>query len=116
MSPARESSPTQTPLLVPRARLQLGIYSGLVFLSLLAFLWQAATLQEADRTDWHPQPIKMAPRVRLMTYNMHSGVGLDNKYDLQRIARVVGAAAPDILCMQVSMHTYSLACAGRRAG
>eukprot|EP00277_Geminigera_cryophila_P023645 CAMPEP_0179461020 /NCGR_PEP_ID=MMETSP0799-20121207/43871_1 /TAXON_ID=46947 /ORGANISM="Geminigera cryophila, Strain CCMP2564" /LENGTH=220 /DNA_ID=CAMNT_0021263455 /DNA_START=212 /DNA_END=871 /DNA_ORIENTATION=+ len=42
----------------------------------------------------------MAPRVRLMTYNMHSGVGLDNKYDLQRIARVVGAAAPDILCMQ----------------
>ena len=50
----------------------------------------------------------MAPRVRLMTYNMHSGVGLDNKYDLQRIARVVGAAAPDILCMQVSMHTYYL--------
>jgi len=45
------------------------------------------------------------PRVRLMTYNMHGGVGLDNKYDLQRIARVINSASPDILCLQVfSVH------------
>jgi len=31
--------------------------------------------------------------VRLTTYTMLSGVGQDNKYDLQRIARAVGAAA-----------------------
>jgi hypothetical protein len=39
-------------------------------------------------------------RARLLTYNVHSGVGLDGKYDLQRIGRVVAHAAPDILCLQ----------------
>jgi endonuclease/exonuclease/phosphatase family metal-dependent hydrolase len=35
-----------------------------------------------------------------MTYNIHSGVGLDNRYDLGRIGRVLNDERPDIAALQ----------------
>ncbi|MFW5827439.1 MAG: endonuclease/exonuclease/phosphatase family protein, partial [Alkalispirochaeta sp.] len=37
---------------------------------------------------------------RIMTYNAHGGVGTDGVYDPERIGRVIGEVAPDILGLQ----------------
>ena len=39
-------------------------------------------------------------RLKLMTYNIHSGVGLDKRYDLGRIRRVLDEERPDIAALQ----------------
>jgi endonuclease/exonuclease/phosphatase family metal-dependent hydrolase len=38
--------------------------------------------------------------IRVMTYNIHVGVGMDKKLDLQRIADVINAAHPDLVGLQ----------------
>ena len=38
--------------------------------------------------------------IRVMTYNIHVGVGMDRKLDLQRIADVINAARPDLVGLQ----------------
>ena len=38
--------------------------------------------------------------VRLVTFNVHHGVGEDGRHDLPRLARVLADAAPDVLCLQ----------------
>jgi endonuclease/exonuclease/phosphatase family metal-dependent hydrolase len=40
------------------------------------------------------------PTVRLLTYNIHHGRGLDRRYDLERIARVIEDEQPDIVALQ----------------
>jgi endonuclease/exonuclease/phosphatase family metal-dependent hydrolase len=42
----------------------------------------------------------VATRLRVMTYNMHSGRGTDDRYDIGRIADVVGSFDPDIVALQ----------------
>ncbi|WP_297799739.1 endonuclease/exonuclease/phosphatase family protein [uncultured Brevundimonas sp.] len=37
---------------------------------------------------------------RLLTYNVHRCVGTDRKLDVERIARVIAAERPDIVCLQ----------------
>jgi endonuclease/exonuclease/phosphatase family metal-dependent hydrolase len=39
-------------------------------------------------------------RLTLLTYNIHSGVGTDGRYDLGRIGRVLQAERPDIAALQ----------------
>jgi endonuclease/exonuclease/phosphatase family metal-dependent hydrolase len=39
-------------------------------------------------------------RLKLMTYNIHSGVGVDKRYDLDRIRRVLKEERPDITALQ----------------
>src|SRR5712691_11204737 len=41
-----------------------------------------------------------AHTVRVMTYNIHVGVGMDKKLDLQRIAEVINAQHPDLAGLQ----------------
>jgi endonuclease/exonuclease/phosphatase family metal-dependent hydrolase len=41
-----------------------------------------------------------APRVRVLTYNIHHGEGMDGKIDLQRIAAVIKRAEPDVVALQ----------------
>lgn len=41
-----------------------------------------------------------APAVRIITFNIHHAEGDDAKVDLDRIARVVLGAKPDIVCLQ----------------
>ena len=38
--------------------------------------------------------------LRVMTYNIHVGVGMDKKLDLQRIADVINTARPDLVGLQ----------------
>jgi endonuclease/exonuclease/phosphatase family metal-dependent hydrolase len=39
-------------------------------------------------------------RLRVMTYNMHHGHGMDGKFDLSRTIQVLNAAKPDLLALQ----------------
>ncbi|MGD9302608.1 MAG: hypothetical protein PVI13_13610 [Desulfobacterales bacterium] len=47
-----------------------------------------------------PHQIKAGPILRVMTYNIHSCVGMDKKVNPERIARVIGAPTPDIVALQ----------------
>lgn len=42
----------------------------------------------------------LADDVRVMTYNIRHGRGMDDEIDLERIAAVIRAADPDIVCLQ----------------
>jgi endonuclease/exonuclease/phosphatase family metal-dependent hydrolase len=42
----------------------------------------------------------VANRLRVMTYNMHSGRGTDDRYDVGRIARVIRSYGPDLVALQ----------------
>ncbi|MEX2215466.1 MAG: endonuclease/exonuclease/phosphatase family protein [Phycisphaeraceae bacterium] len=41
-----------------------------------------------------------APRIRVLTYNIHHGEGTDGKFDLERIAKVILSVKPDIVALQ----------------
>jgi len=41
-----------------------------------------------------------APRLRVLTYNIHHGEGVDRRLDLERIARVIREVAPDVVALQ----------------
>ncbi len=45
----------------------------------------------------HPPP---PDRVRLMTYNVHGCSGMDGRVSPRRVARVIGAQAPDLVALQ----------------
>jgi len=38
--------------------------------------------------------------IRVLTYNIHHGRGVDGRYDLERIAKTIAAEAPDIIALQ----------------
>ena len=38
--------------------------------------------------------------LRVLSWNIHHGEGLDNEYDLQRIAGVISSVDPDVVCLQ----------------
>ncbi len=38
--------------------------------------------------------------MRLLTYNIHKGVGTDRRYRLDRVVGVIAAEAPDLICLQ----------------
>ena len=61
--------------------------SKLLFVLICAFLWSPLTA-EAKKT------------LRVMTYNIHVGVGMDKKLDLQRIADVINRERPDLVGLQ----------------
>jgi endonuclease/exonuclease/phosphatase family metal-dependent hydrolase len=41
-----------------------------------------------------------APQLRVLTYNIHHGEGTDRKFDLERIAKIIKAAEPDVVALQ----------------
>ena len=43
---------------------------------------------------------KSCDSLRVMTYNVHSCIGLDGKIDIERIARVIALANPDVVVLQ----------------
>ena len=49
---------------------------------------------------WPASPATAKRTIRVMTYNIHVGVGMDKKLDLQRIADVINAARPDLVGLQ----------------
>lgn len=45
-------------------------------------------------------PGQQAPRLSVLTYNIHIGTGMDKKLDLARTAAVIKSAAPDLVALQ----------------
>ncbi len=41
-----------------------------------------------------------APRLRVLTYNIHHGEGMDGKIDLERVAQVIKRLEPDVVALQ----------------
>jgi endonuclease/exonuclease/phosphatase family metal-dependent hydrolase len=41
-----------------------------------------------------------APRLRVLTYNIHHGEGTDRKFDLERLAKIIKATHPDVVALQ----------------
>ena len=46
--------------------------------------------------------------VRVMSYNVHNCIGLDNVRDYNRIAEVIKQAAPDVVALPVSYTHLTL--------
>lgn len=53
----------------------------------------------ADDGDGALAPL-VCRQIRLMTYNIHNGIGADRRYDLRRIEEVIRLEAPDIVALQ----------------
>ena len=47
---------------------------------------------------------KPLPELKVMSYNIHYGIGMDGKYDLERIAEVIQSEKPDIVGLQEISH------------
>ena len=63
----------------------------------VAQYWPMLLLASLGAGGCHPsQPV----RLRVMTYNIHHGHGMDGKFDLSRTIQVINAAKPDLLALQ----------------
>lgn len=52
------------------------------------------------------RPVRDAHTLRVMSYNIHIGVGMDKKQDLARIAKIIKDADVDVVAIQeVDVHT-----------
>ena len=58
-----------------------------------------AHLRRVDRPP-RPRPRRVAAHLRLMSYNIHSCLGVDGKASYRRIFRVIHACEPDVVCLQ----------------
>lgn len=68
-------------------------YPGLALIILLLLLFSFSSPSAA-------LPVAAKKTVRVMTYNIHVGVGMDKKLDLQRIADVINRERPDLVGLQ----------------
>ena len=69
----------------------------------LLFTLLAATTLTACSTKKNQQPTEPQPapvEARLMTYNLHNCIGMDNRRDYHRIADAIRQARPDVVALQ----------------
>ncbi|MDY0281520.1 MAG: endonuclease/exonuclease/phosphatase family protein [Salinivirgaceae bacterium] len=59
-----------------------------------------ATLPKRAQARRERSPAPHSEQVRVMTYNVHSCVGIDGKLASERIARVIAQANPDVVALQ----------------
>lgn len=64
---------------------------AVVLLALIALVTTVAAWQS---------PASLTVRVRVLSYNIHHAEGVDKVLDLDRIARVISAAQPDLVALQ----------------
>ena len=64
------------------------------------FLLLAAVLSGTDARPTSTTVSSSKKTLRVMTYNIHVGVGMDKKLDLQRIADVINGQHPDLVGLQ----------------
>lgn len=69
-----------------------------LFLQLIASVLpiHSVVLVTAPMAAAEPQ----APRLRVLTYNIHHGEGRDRRFDYERLARIIGDAEPDLVALQ----------------
>ncbi len=68
--------------------------------SLLVVLLLLGCFSSVSTTGSQPLPNSAKRTLRIMTYNIHVGVGMDKKLDLQRIADVIKNEHPDLVGLQ----------------
>jgi endonuclease/exonuclease/phosphatase family metal-dependent hydrolase len=67
---------------------------------------RTAALRYLGRQDRKPLAARLRAvasqrdTLRVMTYNVHSCIGMDGKLDVERIARVIARAGPDVVALQ----------------
>jgi endonuclease/exonuclease/phosphatase family metal-dependent hydrolase len=61
---------------------------------------RTAGLAVLDSTRPRPSPARRPHTVRILTYNIHSCIGLDRRLSPERIARVIARHSPDIVALQ----------------
>lgn len=66
------------------------------FIASALFLFFTAFPASVAAGGADPQPM----RLRVLTYNIHHGEGVDSKLDLPRIARVIAEQKPDLVALQ----------------
>ena len=71
-----------------------------VALKLLPAVLLSLVLSAALGAGPAPAPHSIKKTLRVMTYNIHVGVGMDKKLDLQRIADVINNEHPDLVGLQ----------------
>ncbi len=59
-----------------------------------------AVLYLSTAAGWSHRPVLAKKTLRVMTYNIHVGVGMDKKLDLTRIAEVIKSEHPDLVGLQ----------------
>jgi endonuclease/exonuclease/phosphatase family metal-dependent hydrolase len=69
-----------------------------IFAFLVALLVFGVQSKPAARMSLHPGAFSHS--LRVMTYNIHVGIGMDKKLDLQRIADVIKKEDPDLVGLQ----------------
>jgi len=72
---------------------------GFLFALLLIAL-PGAVLFSSPAARISAAPLPLSKTLRVMTYNIHVGVGMDKKLDLPRIASVINAQHPDLVGLQ----------------
>ena len=88
-------SPTLTPAQMTTRRLCHKLPAiHLVILILLVLFWPPLISPHAGPSSFFKKTLK------IMTYNIHVGVGMDKKLDLQRIADVINQEKPDLVGLQ----------------
>jgi endonuclease/exonuclease/phosphatase family metal-dependent hydrolase len=70
-----------------------------IFAALLAAL-AGAVIFDSPAARIRAAPLAPSQTLRVMTYNIHVGVGMDKKLDLARIAAVINAQHPDLVGLQ----------------
>jgi endonuclease/exonuclease/phosphatase family metal-dependent hydrolase len=71
---------------------------SLFLICFLALSFVGDTARTAARTSAARPATRI--KLRVMTYNIHVGVGMDKKLDLKRIAAVINAQKPDLVGLQ----------------
>lgn len=51
-------------------------------------------------SSWNPAIAEEPVRLRILSYNIHHGQGMDGKLDLERIARVIQSVDPHVVALQ----------------
>jgi endonuclease/exonuclease/phosphatase family metal-dependent hydrolase len=65
-----------------------------------------AALHHLGREEYEPAHARKRPvatatnRLRIMTYNVHSCIGMDGKLSAERVARVIARTNPDVVALQ----------------
>ncbi|MBW3542683.1 MAG: endonuclease/exonuclease/phosphatase family protein [Planctomycetes bacterium] len=68
--------------------------------AVLCFVLIGIGLSSRRAVQAEPQPATKPLRLRVLSYNIHHGEGVDRRLDLERIARVINSVEPDVVALQ----------------
>ena len=88
-------------------RIKINKIAPYLFLPILFFLFGFTFIKSNNKESKH---------IKVISYNIHYGLGMDKKYDLPRIAKVISDQNPDIVGLQEIGDSAMAAELGRLTG